>query len=105
MPLLSSNAFAQEVGGTRYPTVTEITLADGTTTYYAARERFDRQSTSYLDQDDIDDAPVFHPTALNDHLVQVTIEDIHAAQTAIELLMGSSVPPRKAWLIEQMGEL
>ncbi|MFQ5577871.1 MAG: type IIA DNA topoisomerase subunit B [Anaerolineae bacterium] len=51
-----------------------------------------------------DDKPVFHPLPLNRHLVQVTIEDIHAAQKALELLMGSSVPPRKAWLIEQMGD-
>ncbi len=51
-----------------------------------------------------DDKPVFHPVPLNSHLVQVTIEDIHAAQQALELLMGSSVPPRKAWLINQMSE-
>jgi len=51
-----------------------------------------------------DDRPIFHPLPLNEHLVQVNIEDIHAAQRALELLMGSSVPPRKAWLIEQMGE-
>lgn len=52
-----------------------------------------------------DDKPVFHPVPLNRHLVQVTIEDFHAAQQALELLMGSSVPPRKSWLIEQMGEM
>jgi DNA gyrase subunit B len=52
-----------------------------------------------------DDKPVFHPTPLNEHLVQVTIDDIHAAQVSLELLMGSSVPPRKAWLIEQMSEM
>lgn len=51
-----------------------------------------------------DDKPVYHPVALNKHLVQVTIEDIHAAQQALELLMGSAVPPRKAWLIERMSE-
>jgi len=52
-----------------------------------------------------DDKPIFHPISLNRHLVQVTIEDFHAAQQALELLMGSSVPPRKSWLIEQMGEM
>ncbi len=52
-----------------------------------------------------DDKPVYHPLPLNEHLVQVTIEDIHAAQTSLELLMGSAVPPRKAWLIERMGEM
>ncbi len=52
-----------------------------------------------------DDKPIFHPVPLNEHLVQVTIEDFHAAQQALELLMGSSVPPRKAWLIERMGEM
>ncbi len=52
-----------------------------------------------------DDKPIFHPVPLNKHLVQVTIEDIHAAQQSLELLMGSSVPPRKKWLIERISEM
>ena len=51
-----------------------------------------------------DDTPIFHPVSLNKHLLQVTVEDIHAAEKAVELLMGADVSPRKAWLIEQMSE-
>ena len=51
-----------------------------------------------------DDSPIYHPVPLNEHLIKVTIEDIHAAQKAVELLMGQTVAPRKAWLIEQMSK-
>ncbi|MFQ5613163.1 MAG: type IIA DNA topoisomerase subunit B [Anaerolineae bacterium] len=54
--------------------------------------------------DDPGDKPVFHPVPLNRHLVQVTLEDIHAAQQTVELLMGSAVPPRKSWLMDQMRD-
>ena len=57
-----------------------------------------------LDEENGEDVPVFHPVPLNRHLVQVKIEEIHAAETAVDLLMGSSVAPRKAWLMDQMSE-
>ncbi|MEM7034043.1 MAG: toprim domain-containing protein [Chloroflexota bacterium] len=56
------------------------------------------------DDEEHDNAPVFHPVPLNSHLVQVKIEEIVAAERAVELLMGSSVSPRKNWLIDQMSE-
>lgn len=71
--------------------------------FEAARDAYSRTKTN--GNGNGDDKPVFHPISLNRHLVQVTIEDFHAAQQALELLMGSSVPPRKLWLIERMGEM
>ena len=69
-------------------------------------ETFQSDSEAYTPNgDNGDDRPIFHPKALNEPLVQVTIEDFHAAHQSLELLMGSSVPPRKAWLIERMGEM
>lgn len=56
------------------------------------------------EEDTGDDAPIFHPVPLNTHLIQVKIEEIVAAERAVELLMGSSVSPRKNWLLDQMSE-
>jgi DNA gyrase subunit B len=73
----------------------EIAIAD----FEKAQETYQKQANPE------DDPPIFRPVPLNSHLVQVTIDDIHAAQTAVELLMGSSVPPRKEWLIDQMAQM
>ena len=70
--------------------------------YLAARQAYD---SGQSDEENGDDAPVFHPVPLNRHLVQVKLEDLHAAERAVELLMGSTVAPRKSWLIEQMSEV
>lgn len=67
--------------------------------------KIDYESNHADDNGNGDDAPVFHPIPLNKHLIQVTMDDIHTAEKAVELLMGSSVSPRKAWLIEQMSEV
>jgi DNA gyrase subunit B len=72
-------------------------------TYLQAKIDYESDHTD--DNGNGDDAPVFHPIPLNKHLIQVTMEDIHTAEKAVELLMGSSVSPRKAWLIEQMSEV
>ncbi len=75
-------------------------------TYETAHTQYQAMSNGN-NGDDLspDDTPIYHPVPLNEHLVQVTIEDIHAAQTTVELLMGAAVPPRKSWLIEQMGKM
>ncbi len=77
------------------------------TSAQAAIKEYQRAVASYTPNNGNgdDDKPVFHPLPLNKHLVQVTIEDIHAAQQSLELLMGSSVPPRKKWLIEKISEM
>lgn len=72
--------------------------------YQQARQNGHLTNGNGNGDDDPGDRPVFHPVPLNEHLVQVTLEDIHAAQQTVDLLMGSSVPPRKAWLIGQMRE-
>ena len=70
-------------------------------TYLADKQAYDQ---GHSDVENGDDAPVFHPVSLNKHLVQVKLEDLHASERAVELLMGSTVAPRKSWLIEQMSE-
>ena len=50
-----------------------------------------------------DDRPLFKPIALNRHLVQIRVEDLHAAEASLELLMGTAVEPRKRWLLSEMG--
>jgi DNA gyrase subunit B len=49
-------------------------------------------------EQDLDNEP--HPSILNPYHVQVTVEDAHRAHTLMSRLMGSTVAPRRKWILD-----
>ena len=47
-----------------------------------------------------DDKGEEHDSILNPYHVQVTVDDAHRAHTLMSRLMGSSVEPRRKWLLD-----